>query len=311
MNMNLGDIRVMLNLASRGNNKGDIFLQVRVVEAKSLKAMDTSGLSDPYCVIYIADDEGQKINSAGEFRTQTVYGTLSPFWNAFFAVGMNSTLRVDDYTLVIEVWDRDKWTSDDQIGSVSVPLWNIPHRWEYEPPVDIWMPLHPGKSWMKTEVEALVKVVTENERVAAICQYAQRRTVATIDATLLKLGQKWRDNVTNDYYMPNLVATGIGGFVERIWIELQLQIMQIVKGVLNVHTLDKYEDAAIHNNVVACGCCNRFTAWYRYHVEPFDKTFWGKIRDPVFVGITVLNLIPYLGFQTVLFAIKVSKAERV
>ena len=82
-----------------------------------------------------------------------------------------------------------------------------------------------------------------------------------------------------------------------------------MKGVLNVHTLEKYEDAAIHNKVVVCRCCNRLTAWYRYHMDPFDKTIWGRVRDPVYVIFTILNLVPYLGFQTVLFLIKLIAIE--
>ena len=46
-------------------------------------------------------------------------------------------------------------------------------------------------------------------------------------------------------------------------------------------------------------------AWYRYHIMPSDKTFWGKIRDPVYVVFLLLNLVPYLGFQTILFLLKV------
>ena len=64
------------------------------------------------------------------------------------------------------------------------------------------MPLHPGKKWMSHEIEDLFKVVTENDRVQRMTKYAQRRSVATIDATLTKLGVTWRNNVTDDYYMP-------------------------------------------------------------------------------------------------------------
>ena len=113
-------------------------------------------------------------------RTHTVQKSLTPIWNDTFDIGSNCGVRVDDYTLVVEVWDADEWTADDMIGTVRIPLWNIPHRWDHQPPVDIWMPLHPGKSWMKTEVESIIHTLTEQERVSAICQYTQRRTVATI-----------------------------------------------------------------------------------------------------------------------------------
>ena len=119
------------------------------------------------------------------------------------------------------------------------------------------MPLHPGKKWITNEIEHLFSTVTDGERVQKITHWAQRRTIATIEGNLTKLGVAWRNKVSDDYYMPASVASSIGAFVDRIWIELQLQIMQLIKGVLHVHTLDKYEDAAMHNQILLCGCSNR------------------------------------------------------
>ncbi|GMH96887.1 hypothetical protein TrST_g13412 [Triparma strigata] len=319
LNDNLGSIRVQLNMAmvdhsevdhSMTENETSYYLQCRICEGKDLKPMDFNGFSDPYVIAYIVDDEGNKIEALGTYRTHTVYKSLNPIWNFDVDVGEDSRIRIDDYTLVFEVWDADRWSADDQIGQVKVPLWNIPHRWGHQSPLDLWMPLHPGKKWMKHEIENALRTVTETERVKKLTNYTQRMTIATIDNALTKLGRAWRNNVTNDYYMPSGVASSIGAFVERIWFELQLQIMQLIKGVLHVHTLDKYEDAALHNEIVCCTCTNRLVAWYRYHMMPFDKTFWGKIQDPVFVCFLVLNLVPYLGIQTVLFIIKLLAMER-
>ena len=116
--------------------------------------------------------------------------------------------------------------------------------------------------------------------------------------------------MTDDYYMPQSVASSLGAFVDGIWIELQIQIMQIIKGVLHVRTLDKRRSASVHDSSICCSCCNAVTAWYRYHVEPFDKTIWGKLRDPVWLILFVLNLVPYLGFQTILYTIKFILIER-
>ena len=145
------------------HSDGSVFLRCRVVEGRNLKAMDLNGFSDPYCVIYITDDDGNKVDSAGTYRTPTVQKTLNPYWNSVFDIGSAAGLRVDDYTLVIEVWDEDTWTSDDNAGVVKVPLWNIPRRWGRQPALDLWVPLHMGKKWIMTELQHMFKGVVDNE----------------------------------------------------------------------------------------------------------------------------------------------------
>jgi hypothetical protein len=75
-----GEVRVQLNLhESKGESGGvDAFLQCRLVEGKGLAAMDINGFSDPYALVYIVDDDGNKMSQLGTFRTPTVTKTLNP-----------------------------------------------------------------------------------------------------------------------------------------------------------------------------------------------------------------------------------------
>ena len=139
LDCNLGDLRVLLNLSVTGtttmsasHSSKSVFLKCKICEAKFLKAMDSNGFSDPYVVAYIVDDDDNSIEQLGTFKTNTVYKTLNPVWNHDIELGKESNLRVDDYTLVFEVWDSDKWSADDLMGKIKVPLWNIPHRWDHE-----------------------------------------------------------------------------------------------------------------------------------------------------------------------------------
>ena len=69
--MALGDVRVQMNLIAPGeggSGGADVYLQCRVVEGKKLKAMDLNGYSDPYCILYVVDDEGEKIPGIPTFR---------------------------------------------------------------------------------------------------------------------------------------------------------------------------------------------------------------------------------------------------
>jgi hypothetical protein len=129
------------------------------------------------------------------------------YWNSLFDIGKDAKLRVDDYTLVVEVWDEDQWSSDDHIGVVKIPLWNIPRVWGTQPALDLWMPLHPGKPWIMGELQHMFQGVMENERLLHLANYTQRHTVNQIESSLMVLGTKWRNNVTNDFYMPASVAS--------------------------------------------------------------------------------------------------------
>ena len=81
------------------------FLQCKICEAKNLKAMDYNGFSDPYVVVYIVDDDDNKIEQLGTHQTNVVTKTLNPVWNFDINMGRESNLRIDDYTIVFEVWD--------------------------------------------------------------------------------------------------------------------------------------------------------------------------------------------------------------
>jgi hypothetical protein len=312
----VGTIRVMLSLAttsqsSRISSSTKAYLQCRIVSGSNLKAMDMNGFSDPYAVVYIVDDNNAKIDLLETHVTHVRYKTCDPYWNCLFDIGKDVSLRVDDYTLVVEVYDHDSYSTDDFIGYVKVPLWNLPSTGFGRPAVDLnRLVLHPGGPWIVEEIKGLFKGVVDNAVIHDIAHAAQRKTINHLEAALNVLGAKWREKVCDDYYMPGSVRNPVGLFIDRIWCELQVQIMQIIKGLLNVTTLDKYEDVVIHNHIVCCKCSNRLTSWYRYHMAPFDKSIWGKFRDPVFVMFFVVNMIPYLGFQTVLFTLRLIMIER-
>jgi len=86
--------------------------RVKVVRARNLPAMDLNGLSDPYCKISLREKQ---------VRTRTVYEDLNPiFEEEFFFEGKKSGL------LLVEVWDWDRFTADDFIGSVIIQLEKLP-----------------------------------------------------------------------------------------------------------------------------------------------------------------------------------------
>ena len=88
-------------------------LTVHVVSGRGLKAQDSNGLSDPYCIV--------KPWGAGKKRTRCVKHTLNPVWDEkiVFTGGLATFCKEP---LQLRVFDRDLLTLNDPIGEASLPL---------------------------------------------------------------------------------------------------------------------------------------------------------------------------------------------
>ena len=85
-------------------------LFVKIIQAFNLKAVDSNGLSDPYCVL--------KINNQKK-STSIVGECLNPLWNEYFVFDINS-LNYD--VLFIDCMDKDKLSKDDLIGNAKIEM---------------------------------------------------------------------------------------------------------------------------------------------------------------------------------------------
>ena len=98
-------------LASDGAAATSEIVQLRVIEARNLKPMDTfgrAGASDPFVQLRL----GSRMK-----KTAVQKGTLEPVWNEEFEFsGVD-----EDHELVVTVYDWDRFTSNDPMGQVVIP----------------------------------------------------------------------------------------------------------------------------------------------------------------------------------------------
>ncbi|XP_036005193.1 synaptotagmin-1a [Fundulus heteroclitus] len=88
---------------------------VGIIQAAELPAMDMGGTSDPYVKVYLLPDKKKK------FETKVHRKTLNPVFNEQFMFKV-PYVELGGKTLVMTVYDFDRFSKHDAIGDIKVPM---------------------------------------------------------------------------------------------------------------------------------------------------------------------------------------------
>ncbi|XP_032894938.1 synaptotagmin-7 isoform X2 [Amblyraja radiata] len=108
---NLGRIQF-----SVGYNFQESTFTVKILKAVELPAKDFSGTSDPFVKIYLLPDKKHKL------ETKVKRKNLNPHWNETFLFEGFPYEKVVQRVLYLQVLDYDRFSRNDPIGEVSLPL---------------------------------------------------------------------------------------------------------------------------------------------------------------------------------------------
>lgn len=100
-------------------------------------------------------------------------------------------------------------------------------------------------------------------------------------------------DLLEDPDMPRVVSRGKDRAVDAMWPDIKHEIMWELAVLIDKEDSDKKDEEEAGPDCIR--------AFFRYHLYPNDKTFWGKIRDPVWVLFTLISLVPVSGLCPIIF----------
>lgn len=97
---------------------GPKYLRVSNIKCKGIKNADAGGLSDPYIDMNFYNQEGEMILKNGTMKTEIIYDTLDPEFEAVFEIQVPE----DATKIIFSLWDDDLLGGDDYLGEVVVGI---------------------------------------------------------------------------------------------------------------------------------------------------------------------------------------------
>ncbi|KAG5899658.1 hypothetical protein JTB14_036029 [Gonioctena quinquepunctata] len=96
-------------------------LILKIIQGKDLPAKDLSGTSDPYVRVTLLPDKKHRLETKIKRRT------LNPRWNETFYFEGFPIQKLQSRVLHLHVFDYDRFSRDDSIGEVFLPLCQVSH----------------------------------------------------------------------------------------------------------------------------------------------------------------------------------------
>ncbi|CAK9038066.1 Hypothetical protein SCF082_LOCUS22441 [Durusdinium trenchii] len=102
-------------------------------------------------------------------------------------------------------------------------------------------------------------------------------------------------HATDDDEMPSRVKQAKDAAIDGVWPDIEQEIMwDLALRIDGAHKEEYPEDYK------GCVCLRAF---FRYHLYPYNRGFWGSLRDPIWILFTLISLVPAYGVSPCVFLV--------
>ena len=160
-----------------------------------------------------------------------------------------------------------------------------------------WMMVTVSNSYSR-QAKAVTKMVRRTIR---------RKVEERLESLLESRIRPWlEEKVYGDEFMPRIVRSMLKKGVENFWLDIKEEFWTIYHTKYSMapeqHNADVEKPVSWRHPLL------KARAFFLYHLHPCDKTYWGRLRDPVFLLLKGLQVFPlysisFVSFLMVLFAI--------
>lgn len=145
--------------------------------------------------------------------------------------------------------------------------------------------------------EVLSKVAAKKEaaKVALLNVSAPVR-----QAMLSNLKEVAKQKATADPDMWRCVRPMVRSAVDGIWVDVEKEVERNLEQAMLAQ--ENNDDADGPSSTICC-CCLYIRACILHHYIPHDKSFFGKAKDPIWLLITAVILLPVFGVRVMMFSL--------
>lgn len=130
----------------------------------------------------------------------------------------------------------------------------------------------------------------QQEMKAAIVKFVKKKVEHAITKRLEEVPGLMKSSLA-DPDMPKFIARAQDRVIDELWKDVREEVLWEIALALDASNEDSL--------VAATPDC--FRAFWRYHLFPYDRTFWRSLKDPVFVITQLVGLVPVMGVAPLLF----------
>jgi len=118
-------------------------------------------------------------------------------------------------------------------------------------------------------------------------EWMKMQVIKELEIVIDKLPTIIKTQLNSDPDMMQIVWRSICRFIDKSWPDIRVELLADIQVQLGLAK----PIAKVYETDTTTGC-TRFCAWFRYRLDPFDRSIWGKVKHPIWLLLAITMMVP-------------------